>query len=92
MDIEKHRKKQQKLMVSMVERKVRSRAQQLYETRGQTEGQALEDWVKAESEILGNSILAPLYRRVKNQNEGALDASGASDSEAQNSSPRETTV
>ena len=31
--------KQQALMVRMVERKVRSRAQQLYETRGQGEGQ-----------------------------------------------------
>jgi hypothetical protein len=31
----------------MVERKVRSRAQQLYESRGQTEGRELEDWFKA---------------------------------------------
>jgi Protein of unknown function (DUF2934) len=52
-------------MVHMVERKVRSRAQQLYETRGQEEGQELQDWFQAESEILENSILAPLYRRVK---------------------------
>jgi len=53
-------------MVRMVERKVRSRAQQLYETRGQSEGQELQDWFQAESEVLENSILAPLYRRVKN--------------------------
>ena len=65
MDIETRRKKQQALMVHMVERKVRSRAQQLYETRGQTEGQELQDWFQAESEVLENSILAPLYRRVK---------------------------
>ena len=52
-------------MVRMVERKVRSRAQQLYETRGQTEGQELQDWFQAESEVLENSILAPLYRRRK---------------------------
>jgi hypothetical protein len=52
-------------MVRMVERKVRSRAQQLYETRGQEEGQELQDWFQAESEVLENSILAPLYRRVK---------------------------
>ncbi|HKF06612.1 MAG TPA: DUF2934 domain-containing protein [Candidatus Sulfotelmatobacter sp.] len=66
MDIETRRKKQQALMVQMVERKVRSRAQQLYETRGQTDGKALEDWFQAESEVLENSILAPLYRRMKN--------------------------
>lgn len=65
MDIETRRKKQQALMVRMVERKVRSRAQQLYETRGQEEGQELQDWFQAESEILENSILAPLYRRAK---------------------------
>ena len=65
MDIETRRKKQQALMVRMVERKVRSRAQQLYETRGQEKGQELQDWFQAESEVLENSILAPLYRKVK---------------------------
>jgi hypothetical protein len=65
-DIETRRKKQQALMVQMVERKVRSRAQQLYETRGQGQGQDLQDWFQAESEVLDNSILAPLYRRMRN--------------------------
>ena len=65
MDIETRRKKQQALMVRMVERKVRSRAQQLYENRGQAEGQDLQDWFQAESEVLENSIIEPLYRRVK---------------------------
>ena len=65
MDIETRRKKQQALMVQMVERKVRSRAQQLYESRGQAEGQELQDWFQAESEVLENSIVGPLYRRVK---------------------------
>ena len=65
MDIETRRKKQQALMVQMVERKVRSRAQQLYETRGQAEGKELEDWFQAETEVLENSILAPLYRRIR---------------------------
>ena len=65
MDIETRRKKQQALMVRMVERKVRSRAQQIYEIRGQVEGQELQDWFQAESEVLENSILAPLYRRRK---------------------------
>ena len=50
-----------KLMVELLERKVRLRARQLYEERGQTEGQALEDWVRAESEVLQSSILAPLW-------------------------------
>lgn len=65
MDFETRRKKQQDLMIRMVERKVRERAQQLYEEHGQTEGQALRDWVQAEEEVLGGSIVAPLYRRVR---------------------------
>ncbi len=52
-------------MVQLVERKVRSRAQQIYEDRGQSEGKDLQDWFQAESEILEKSILAPLYRRLK---------------------------
>ena len=64
-DLETRRKKQRALMVRMVERKVRSRAQQLYEDRGQVEGQELHDWFQAESEVLENSILGPLYRRKK---------------------------
>jgi Protein of unknown function (DUF2934) len=50
-----------KLMLELLERKVRLRARQLYEERGQAEGQALEDWVKAESEVMKSSILAPLW-------------------------------
>ena len=65
-DMQTRRKKQQALILQMVERKVRSRAQQLYETRGQTDGKDLDDWFQAESEVLANSILAPLYRRMKN--------------------------
>lgn len=68
MDIEKRRKKQQALMMKMVERKVRSRAQQLYEKRGEVDGHALQDWVQAESEVVGDSILAPLYRRLRTEN------------------------
>jgi len=64
-DIETRRKKQQALMVQLVERKVRSRAKQLYETRGQSDGQELQDWFQAESEVLENSIVAPLYRRLR---------------------------
>jgi len=65
LDTETRRKKQQQLMLQMVERKVRSRAKQLYESRGQEEGQDLQDWFQAETEVLENSILAPLYRRMK---------------------------
>ncbi len=64
-DFETRRKKQQAMMVQLVERKVRSRAKQLYETRGQGEGQALQDWFQAESEVLDDTAVAPLYRRVK---------------------------
>ena len=71
-------------MVQMVERRVRSRAQQLYESRGQGEGRDLQDWFQAESEVLENSIVAPLYRRFKStgqyaesaQNGGEQDSSG----------------
>jgi hypothetical protein len=73
-DIETRRKKQQALMIQMVERKVRGRAQELYETRGQGDGQDLQDWFQAEAEILDNNIIAPLYRRLKSSTPGAADA------------------
>jgi len=82
LDLETRRKKQQALMVKMVERKVRSRAKQLYESRGQGQGQELQDWFQAESEVLENATIAPLYRRVK----GGAGDSAASPSEAQPSS------
>ena len=53
-------------MVQMVERQVRTRAQQLFESRGQGQGQDLQDWFQAESEILENSTIATLYRRMRN--------------------------
>lgn len=73
MDIETRRKKQQALMVQAVERKVRSRAKQIYESRGQAEGQELQDWFQAESEVLENSAVASLYRRMRT---AAPDAEG----------------
>jgi len=72
-DIETLRKKQQALMVQLVERKVRSRAKQLYETRGYEEGQALQDWYQAESEVLENNVIAPLYRRLRTGNHDAQE-------------------
>ena len=53
-------------MVRAMERKVRSRARQLYESRGQIEGQELQDWFQDEREVLENSTHANLYRRIKN--------------------------
>ncbi len=63
-------------MLRMVERKVRSRAQELYESRGQGDGDDLQDWFQAESEILGNKAYAPLYRRLltSKQDPEAADA------------------
>jgi Protein of unknown function (DUF2934) len=54
-------------MVELLERKVRMRARQLYDERGQIEGRDLEDWVQAESEILKSSILAPLWNKRQEQ-------------------------
>ena len=90
MDIETRRKKQQALMVQLVERKVRSRAKQLYETRGQEDGQALQDWFQAESEVLENSILAPLYRRLRTGNQDTKQDNSASEFAAQDSASPET--
>jgi hypothetical protein len=64
-DIETRRKKQQTMMVKLVERKVRSRAKQLYETRGHQDGQELQDWFQAETEVLDKNAVAPLYRRLR---------------------------
>ena len=61
MDSETLNRERQRLMISLLERKIRLRARQLYEERGQGDGRALEDWVRAESEVLKSSILAPLW-------------------------------
>lgn len=65
MDNDTRRKKQQALMTELLEKKIRLHAQHLYDERGQAEGLALQDWVEAESRVLENSILAPLYRRSR---------------------------
>ena len=82
MDLETRRKKQQALLVQLVERKVRSRAQQLYEGRGEGEGRDLEDWFQAESEVLDKSILAPLYRRLQAGKQGSDQAEGTDEFQA----------
>jgi hypothetical protein len=65
LDIDTRRKKQQALITDLLERKIRLHAQHLYDQRGQADGQALQDWVEAESRVLENSILAPLYRKSR---------------------------
>ncbi len=65
LDINTRRQKQQALMTELLERKIRLHAQHLYDQRGQAEGLALQDWVEAESQVLENSILAPLYRKTR---------------------------
>jgi hypothetical protein len=65
LDIATRRKKQQALMTELLERKIRLHAQHLYDQRGQQEGLALQDWVEAETRVLQNSILAPLYRKTR---------------------------
>jgi hypothetical protein len=67
LDIDTRRKKQQALITELLERKIRLHAQQLYDKRGQTEGLALQDWVEAESQVLEKSILAPLYRKSREE-------------------------
>ncbi len=90
MDLETRRKKQQTLMVQLVERKVRSRAKQLYETRGQEDGQALQDWFQAESEILEKSILAPLYRRLRTGNHDIQEGDSNQEFTSQDAAGRES--
>ena len=61
MDSVTRTRERQKLMVDLLERKIRLRADQLYNERGRVEGLALEDWVRAESEVLKSGVLAPLW-------------------------------
>jgi len=65
LDNDTRRQKQQALMTELIERKIRLHAQHLYNQRGQADGHALQDWVEAESRVLENSILAPLYRKSR---------------------------
>ena len=76
MDIETRRKKQKALMKQMLERKVRSRAKELYESRGQGEGQDLQDWFQAESEATENSTIASLYLRSNEKQRDRQDPGG----------------
>jgi hypothetical protein len=74
LDIDTRRQKQQALITELLERKIRLHAQHLYDQRGQTEGLALQDWVEAESQVLGSSILAPLYRKTRDTSSSETEA------------------
>jgi len=80
-DSDTRRKKQQALMTELLERKIRLHAQHLYNQRGQAEGQALQDWVEAESQVLENSILAPLYRRTRSENVSSDELKNSGDAQ-----------
>lgn len=67
MDSVTRNSERRKLMMDMLERKIRLRARQLYEERGRVEGRDLEDWVRAESEVLQSTVLAPLWNRRQEQ-------------------------
>jgi hypothetical protein len=54
-----------KFFLELIERKIELRAYELFQMRRNTGGSALEDWLRAEDEILGQSISAPFYRRIK---------------------------
>ncbi len=69
MDSETRRRKQQKLMLELLENRIRNRAQQLFDERSHDDGTALEDWVNAEREVLKKNALAPLYRRSRGESE-----------------------
>jgi Protein of unknown function (DUF2934) len=79
LDSDTRRQKQQALITDLLERKIRLHAQKIYDKRGQTEGLALQDWVQAESEVLGKSILAPLYRRTRAEGRSAATDSSVSE-------------
>jgi len=75
------RQKQQALIAVLLERKIRLRAQQLFEQRGEGEGSQLQDWLKAEAEVLAGSILAPLYRKTRIRQQISNNSAGADEAE-----------
>jgi hypothetical protein len=46
-----------KLSTSDLQERIRNRAYDLYEKRGASDGQALDDWLQAKAEVLG--VVAP---------------------------------
>ena len=81
MNSDSPRQKRRALMANLIERKVRARARQLYDRGGQVEGHALRDWVQAESEVVENTILAPLYLRLRVEGSEAQELVSAASAE-----------
>lgn len=52
------------LLQQFVERKIQLRAYEIYQEHGRIDGRALDDWLQAEREVLGTSILRPLFRHT----------------------------
>ncbi len=50
------------LLIEAIKRKIAVRAYELYQERQSAPGGALDDWLKAEEEILGQSLSMPLFR------------------------------
>jgi hypothetical protein len=48
------------LLHQFVERKIELLAYERYEQRGRVDGQAIDDWLRAEAEVLQTTILSPL--------------------------------
>jgi Protein of unknown function (DUF2934) len=46
-----------RLTVSDLQERIRNRAYDLYQKRGASDGQALDDWLQAKAEVLG--VVAP---------------------------------
>ena len=49
----RHPQRRRNATPSNIEERIRKRAYQLYEQRGRVDGFALDDWLRAEREILG---------------------------------------
>ena len=49
------------LLREVLERKVSERAYQLYLARGAAHGYDLDDWLRAEQDVLGQSVKKPLF-------------------------------
>ena len=79
-------------MVQLVERKVRSRAKQLYETRGQTEGQAYRIGFRLNQKCLKIVFLLRLYRRMRSGNQDNAKIAAGQEPAPQDSTACESNV
>ena len=52
-----------RLLYEVLKQRIARRAYQLYLARGGAPGNDLDDWLRAEMDVLGQSLAAPLYSR-----------------------------